>query len=48
MNRDPTAREWLRVVKYFKAKLRARNGAKGHNRPSVRPGNDAPKGAKGC
>ena len=35
MNPDPTAREWLRVVKYFKSKLRVRSRAsKRHERRS--------------
>lgn len=48
MNHDPMAREWLRVVRYFKSKVRERNRSpKRHGRASVSVENSALKDAKG-
>ena len=48
MSRDPVARDWLRVVRYFKLKMHKHNRRlKRHDRPSSSAGYDAPKGAKG-
>jgi hypothetical protein len=48
MNHDRMAREWLRVVKHFKAKVRERNrGPERHPMSSFPAENSAPKDAKG-
>ena len=48
MNRDPMPREWLRVVRYFKAKIQKPiREPKPRERPSIAPDADVTKDAKG-